>query len=68
MEEARFADPNEACRLLATTPLWVSEPVTAWMSGSLPEDPGDGVPRFRYVARDSNPSDLVVEYLDAGVD
>lgn len=68
VEDARFADPDEARRLLATAPRWVREPVTAWMSGFLPEDPGDGVPHFGYVARGSNPSDLVVERLDAGVD
>ena len=68
VEDARFADPDEARRLLATAPRWVREPVTAWMSGFLPEDPGDGVPHFGYVAHGSNPSDLVVERLDAGAD
>jgi len=58
VEDARFVDPEEALRLLATAPPWVSEPVTAWLSASLPEPSGDGVPHFAYVARGASASGM----------
>ena len=66
VEDARFVDSDEAVRLLATAPPWVAEPVTAWLSASLPEPSGDGVSQFAYVARGSTPSELVVERLAPG--
>ena len=58
VEDARFVDPEEALRLLATAPPWVSEPVTAWLSASLPEPSGDGVPHFAYMARGASASGM----------
>jgi len=66
VEDARFVEPDEAFRLLATAPPWVAEPVTAWLSAALPEASGDGVPHFAYLARGSSPSELVVERLAPG--
>ena len=66
VEDARFVDSEEALRLLDTAPPWVSEPVTAWLSASLPAPSGDGVPHFAYVARGASPSGMVVERLAPG--
>ena len=66
VEDARFVEPDEALLLLATAPPWVAEPVSAWLSASLPEPAGDSVPHFSYVARGSNPSELVIERLAPG--
>ena len=62
VEDARFVDAEAAGPLLATAPRWVREPVTEWLAGS---QAGEAeAPEFSYVARGSNPGDLVVERLD----
>ena len=56
VEDGRFVDDHEGLRLLETAPLWVSEPVGAWIQNDLV-----GGDRFDYVAHGIDRHSLVVE-------
>lgn len=58
VEVGRFVDDHEGLQLIESAPRWVSEPLGAWIRGSLAT--GD---RFDYVARGTDQQGLVVERL-----
>jgi len=56
VEEGRFVDPAESRTLLVSAPVWVSEPVGAWLGGAI--EPGA---RFEYLATGTRPGEMTVE-------
>jgi len=56
VEEGRFADPDESSALLVSAPVWVREPVGAWLGGAV--EPGT---RFEYLATGARPGEMTVE-------
>jgi 8-oxo-dGTP diphosphatase len=58
VHDARFVDAGAAGPLLAESPAWIRDPLTAWFAD------GVGGSRFRYAAHGTTPAALRTERLD----